>query len=144
MKKIAVLLGLVMVIFFGQCVSKKANQTALDKNINEEDLVVIENDSLEYKIIIFEPGFNSWLNGTARPRDYYNQSFLEQRNMIWVQMYNMRVGQPLQYNPDLYPFTIEYRSDIDYGYEVNYLLYNYFVFFQLHYNQKLGTFIPRI
>ena len=35
------------------------------------DTIKIANDSLEYKIIILEVGFNSWL-ATQRPRGYYN------------------------------------------------------------------------
>ena len=135
---------IMMVFIFGKCVSKKENLKNSTGIENEEDLIVLENDSLSYKVIIFEPGFNAWLSSTARPRNYYSQSFLEQRNKIWVQEYNLRVNQPMLYKASLYPFAIEYRSDIDYGYEVNYLLYNYFIFFQNQYNQKLGTFIPRI
>jgi hypothetical protein len=132
-----------MALFLTQCVVQKGENSKA-KIVDEKDLIVLENDSLEYKVVIFEPGFNAWLSGTARPRNYYSQAFLEQRNKIWVQEYNLRVLQPMLYKPDLYPFAIEYRSDIDYGYEVNYLLYHYFIFFQNQYNQKLGTFIPRI
>ncbi len=39
---------------------------------------------------------------------------------------------------------IDYQQGIDYGYEVNYVLYNYFIYFQLTYNQRLGPFVPRI
>ncbi len=145
MKKIIPFIVLMLMVFlFGQCVSKKESFKKTPDIANEEDLIVLENDSLSYKVIIFEPGFNAWLSSTARPRDYYSQSFLEQRNRIWVQEYNLRVNQPMRFKPDLYPFAIEYRSDIDYGYEVNYLLYNYFIFFQNQYKQKLVTFIPRI
>ncbi len=35
---------------------------------------------------------------------------------------------------------IDYNPQIDYGYEVNYLLYNYFLFFQREYDQQLGPF----
>jgi hypothetical protein len=40
--------------------------------------------------------------------------------------------------------TINYETNINYGYEVNYMLYNYLVYFQLKNNQKLGGFSPRI
>ncbi|MGO2102488.1 MAG: DUF6146 family protein, partial [Psychroflexus halocasei] len=32
---------------------------------------------------------------------------------------------------------IDYQPHIDYGYEVNYMLYHYFLFFEQKYNQKL-------
>ena len=36
------------------------------------------------------------------------------------------------------------QQGIDYGYDVNYKLYNYFIYFQLTYKQQLTGFIPRI
>jgi hypothetical protein len=110
----------------------------------KSDSVKITSDETDYEIIIIEPGFNSWLNGTARPRGYYSQQFLEQRNAILVQNWNLRHYQPGQYDPNLYIQPIDYDPRTDYGYEVNYLLYNYMVYFQLKYKQQLSSFIPRI
>ena len=69
---------------------------------------------------------------------------MENRNAIWVIEWNQRVLQPQRFDPNLYELTINYDSTIDYGYEVNYKLYNYFIYFQRKYNQRLGTFNPRI
>jgi len=114
------------------------------ENVPEEDIVRIENDKLEYEIIIIEPGFNAWLNSIARPEGYYSQNYLETRNTQWVLAWNQRVMQPFQFDPNLYQLQIDYQPQIDYGYEVNYKLFNYFIYFQQTYNQRLGTFIPRI
>lgn len=114
------------------------------ENVPEEDIVRIENDELEYEIIIIEPGFNAWLNSIARPEGYYSQNYLETRNTQWVLAWNQRVMQPFQFDPNLYQLQIDYQPQIDYGYEVNYKLFNYFIYFQQTYNQRLGTFIPRI
>jgi hypothetical protein len=113
-------------------------------NSKAEDTVVIRSDKTEYEIIIIEPGFNAWLQNIARPPGYYSQRFLENRNYIWVTEWNNRVFQPNLYNPNLYELQIDYRKNIDYGYEVNYKLYNYFIYFQRRYNQRLGTFLPRL
>ncbi|MFC4721955.1 DUF6146 family protein [Geojedonia litorea] len=110
----------------------------------EQDTVRIVNDDLEYEIIIIEPGFNAWLQSMARPEGYYSQSFLESRNRVYVQAWNQRVQQPFNYNPNLYEMQIDYQPFIDYGYDVNYKLYNYFIYFQLTYKQRLSSFIPRI
>ena len=106
---------------------------------SENDTVRIANDSLEYEIIIIEPGFNLFINSYARPRGYHSQSYLESKNQFLVTEYNQRVRQPFRYNPDLYINEINYEPNIDYGYEVNYLLYNYFVFFSRHYNQRFSV-----
>lgn len=113
-------------------------------NIPEEDIVKIANDEVEYEITIIEPGFNAWLASMARPEGYYSQSFMESRNMIYVQEWNSRVLQPDRFDPNLYEMRIDYQSNIDYGYDVNYKLYNYFIYFQLTHNQRLSTIIPRI
>lgn len=108
------------------------------------DTIAISSDKTEYEILIIEPGFNTWLNSIAKPRNYYSQSFFENRNWIMVNEWNQRVLQPNIYNRNLYELQIDYKPNIDYGYEVNYKLYNYFIYFQRKYNQRLGPFIPRI
>ncbi len=113
-------------------------------SVKKSDTVTIANDSVEYEITIIDPGFSIWLNSIAQPRGYYSQQFMESRNDIYVLNWNQRAMQPLQYNPDLYEMQIDYDPRIDYGYEVNYQLYNYFLYFQRKYNQRLGPFFPRI
>lgn len=111
---------------------------------SNNDTVRISNKEVEYEIIIIEPGFNTWVITTARPKGYYSQSFLENRNRLLVTEWNSRVIQPQRFDPNLYEMQINYDTNIDYGYEVNYLLYNYFLYFQLKYNQRLSSFLPRI
>lgn len=108
------------------------------------DTVRIANDEIEYEVIIIDPGFNSFLYGQARPRGYYSESFLEQRNRIYANEWNIRARQPSRYDSNLYEMQIDYDSNIHYGYEVNYLIYNYFIYFQIHYKQQLSGFAPRI
>ena len=103
--------------------------------ITKNDTIRIANDSLEYEIMIIEPGFDSWLISQP-PRGFYGQSFLESKNRSFVSEYNNRVLQPARYSHNLYGEQINYDPTVDYGYEVNYLLYNYFVYFQDKYNQK--------
>jgi len=110
----------------------------------ERDTVTIADDESDYEIVIIEPGFQTWLSSVARPEGYYSQSFLENRNQILVTNWNQRVLEPLRYDPMLYEMQINYDPGVDYGYDVNYKLYNYFIYFQRKYNQRLGPFLPRI
>lgn len=138
---------LLIVIAIAACNTGKIAYVSEESDIFNEksdDTVAISNDSLEYEIIIIEPGFDTWLNSVARPEGYYSQNFLENRNWIYVINWNQRVLAPFRYNPDLYTMQIDYDANIDYGYEVNYKLYNYFIYFQRKYNQRLAGFIPRI
>lgn len=112
-------------------------------NQTGQDTVSIASEETEYEILIIEPGYNIWLSRIARPRNYYSQSFMENRNQLYVLEWNRRVLSPQQYRGD-YVLQIDYDTKIDYGYEVNYKLYNYFIYFQRKYNQRLGPFLPRI
>lgn len=125
------------------CGSHQSVSTNTD-HIPEEDIVTIANEEIEYEITIIEPGFNAWLASMARPEGYYSQSFMESRNKIYVMEWNSRVLQANRFDPNLYEMRIDYQPDIDYGYEVNYKLYNYFIYFQMTYDQQLSTIVPRI
>ena len=137
----------VIILFTLSCNTPKSTSNYKEESLlalKENDTVSIKNEDLEYEIIIIEPGFNFWLASRAQPKGFYSQSFLENRNLIYVNEWNYRVLQPQQFDPNLYELQIDYRPNIDYGYDVNYQLYNYFIYFQLHYKQRLGPFEPRI
>lgn len=125
------------------CHASQGSQTFSDTTQSNQDTIRIANEELEYEIIIFDPGFNAWLMSNARPRGYYSQSYLEARNRVWVLEWNLRANLPLQHR-NLYEMRIDYDSNTNYGYEVNYLLFNYLVYFQQKNNVKLGGFAPRI
>lgn len=108
-------------------------------DVAANDTIRIANDSLEYEIIIIEPGFSTFLNSIARPEGYYSQSFLENKNKFLVADYNQRVQQPFRYDPEIYAQQIEYDPRIDYGYEVNYKLYYWFVYLTRQYNQRFSV-----
>ncbi|MFP2994647.1 DUF6146 family protein [Spongiivirga sp. MCCC 1A20706] len=146
MKQLLIICGILC--FIVAC-SSTSNINTSPTNKNEftnkgNDTVTISSDKTEYEIIIIEPGFNYWLQSIARPAGYYSQQFLESRNQIYVTEWNLRVLQPQRFNPNLYELRINYDPNIDYGYEVNYKLYNYFIFFQRRYNQRLSGFLPRV
>ncbi|MBG6129339.1 hypothetical protein IWQ47_001358 [Aquimarina sp. EL_43] len=126
---------LIIGIFIYSCSTTKNRKMDVATTDTASDTIRIANDSLEYEIIIIEPGFNSWLI-TQRPRGFYSETFLETRNRIYVTEYNQRVMQPQRFDPNLYLQQINYDPVIHYGYEVNYLLYNYFLYFEQQYRQR--------
>ena len=140
MKKLLFAITLLLLII--GCNSSKNTNTQFNKSPSAlNDTVRIANDSLEYEVIIIDNGFSSWLASRAQPRNYYSQSYLENKNMLYVMEWNSRVLQPQRYG-DLYLMRIDYSSNINYGYEVNYLIYNYFIYFQNTNKQKLGGYVP--
>lgn len=122
--------------------AKTSVNEPVNNNVAVNDTVRIANDSLEYEVIIIDNGFSTWLASRALPRNYYSQSYLENKNQQYVTEWNNRVLQPQRYNPNLYEMTINYSPSINYGYEVNYLIYNYMIYFQNTYKQKLGGYVP--
>lgn len=143
MKRSIVLLfsGLLILVACNASQNKKKIE---EKSKLESDTIRIANKEIEYEVLIIDVGFSSWFNSNAKPRNYYSQSYLESRNRVWVLEWNRRAMLSSQYDPNLYEMAINYETNINYGYEVNYMLYNYLVYFQLKNNQKLGGFSPRI
>ncbi|MDA9245343.1 DUF6146 family protein, partial [Polaribacter sp.] len=62
----------------------------------------------------------------------------EARNHVWVSIWNQRVQNTPQFRQDVYENNIAYLPTVDYGYEVNYKLFNYFLFAQRKYKMTLG------
>ncbi|WAC02357.1 DUF6146 family protein [Lacinutrix neustonica] len=141
-----ILAACILTIAFG-CHSAKdtAEQNPIEKpEAQVGDTLKISSDKLEYDIIIIEPGFNTWLTSMAKPKEFYTQSYLEDKNSRYVQAWNSAVLQPTRFNSNLYELQINYKDDIDYGYDVNYKLFNYFIYFQNTYNQNLlGGRVPQ-
>lgn len=128
-----VLITVILSFVFYGC----ASTSVKNKSTVKEEPVVIANDSLEYEIIIIDPGFTTYLNSIARPVGFYSQSYLENKNRFYVTAWNRRVGNPGVFNPNIYENIIDYNIHIDYGYEVNYKLFNYFEFVQGKYRMVL-------
>lgn len=133
----------IFILTIAACSTASKNVAVADNPVKKgNDTVRIANDSLEYEVIIIDNGFNTWLASRAYPRNYLSLSYLENKNYLYVTEWNNRVLQPQRYNPNLYEMTIDYRRDIHYGYEVNYLIYNYMIYFQNTYKQKLWGYVP--
>lgn len=142
--KMKILLPLILfILMLIGCTSMQRNTMQIDNSFKPSDTIKISNEELDYEVIIIDPGFSSWLYSTARPRGYYSENFMQTRNRMYVQEWNNRVLQPSKYDSNLYEMQINYDLSISYGYEVNYLIFNYFNYFQITYKQQLGPFVPR-
>lgn len=134
-------------VFLYSCGVTSTNDPINNRAKEKEKPVVIANDSLEYEIIIFDIGFNTWLNSIAQPIGYYSQAYMENLNKIYVTNWNNRVLNPAQYDGNIYNNIINYEFGTDYGLEVNYKLFNYFLFAQQKYKMRLDNGVgpsPRV
>lgn len=142
MKNSFYILTFILCIIIG-CNTTKSTIRSTDRPLaTQNDTIRIANDELQYEVIIIDPGFSTWLVTRAFPRSYHSQSYLENKNIFYVNEWNNRVLQPQRYNTNLYEMTIDYQPNIDYGYEVNYLIYNYMIYFQNTYKQNLYGYVP--
>ena len=114
---------------------KTVKETAV-KKVDKEEVVVIANDSLEYEIIVIDQGFTTYLLSVAKPRWYYSEEYYKIKNSFYVTEWNIRVREPFRHSATIYEQQIEYDANIDYGLEVNYMLYNYFKFVEYKYKVR--------
>ena len=138
MKKYYIIVVALFVLI--SCGTKKP--ATFDTTTFKSDTIRIANDALEYEVLIIDVGFSGWLASYAKPRNYHSQNYMEQRNKIWVNQWNQNVLSGRR--ADLFEMSINYEANIDYGYEVNYLIYNYLTYFQLTNNIQLGGFKARL
>ncbi|MCF8226865.1 MAG: DUF6146 family protein [Bacteroidales bacterium] len=99
------------------------------------DSTGMASDSVEYQLIVFDPGYETYL--LSQPQmEYYSQEYYEFWNHRYVTEWNLRHSQSLLYG-DIYETYIDYNRNTDYGLELNYRLYYYFRFFEQEYGVDL-------
>jgi hypothetical protein len=64
---------------------------------------------------------------------------MEARNSVWVTGWSIRAQNPNRYAANIYESSIDYQPQINYGYEVNDTLFNYFLFAQRKYKINLSS-----
>ena len=135
--------SLLIIFILASCHFDKniASKAKTPDSKNSKEVVRIANDSLEYEVIIMDSGFGSWLASRAKPRGFYSESYLENKNQMYVSEWNSRFLQGERYH-NLYEMRIDYDRNIHYGYEVNYLIYNYMIYFQIANKLQLRGFVP--
>jgi hypothetical protein len=121
--KRAVFIGLVFLVAFQVNGFGQKNK---NKVLVKPDTVTV--DSVEYELIVLDPGFDSWL-ATKPPVNFYSKEYYELKNKLYVTEWNYRYENPARYGSQ-YETRIDYDMFTDYGLDLNYRLYYYFLFFE--------------
>jgi Family of unknown function (DUF6146) len=101
------------------------SQKRRDRYKVKADTVTV--DSLEYKLIVLDPGFDAWL-ATKPSKEFYSKEYYAQKNRLYVSEWNYRY---MTYRDiGRYETYIDYNSNTDYGLDLNYKLYYYFKYFE--------------
>ena len=107
--------------------AKQEHSIAFEK-VAEED---------EYDLVVFDTQYDLFLRTQAKPMNFYSESYYRTKNQRYVNEWNYRSSQPMQYNSDIYTFRIDYDSSIPYGLNLEYKLYNFFKFIEWKYKVNL-------
>jgi hypothetical protein len=100
-------------------------QKKRERNIVKADTIAV--DSIQYELIVYDPGFDTWL-ATRPSREFYSKEYYELKNRFYVSEWNYRYTT--SQNTDLFGWYIDYDNNIDYGLDLNYKLYYYFRYFE--------------
>jgi len=112
---------LVILLFLAAC----AGNIKLSK-IDIKDQETELKDSVEYELIIFDPGFETWFLTHSRPVWYHSLEYYENWNKQYVVAWNSKTMSP-RYSK-YFESAIDYDPFIDYGLELNHKLFYYFMY----------------
>jgi hypothetical protein len=128
MTKAGYILIIILMFFYADGFS----QSKKEKHKHVADTVSV--DSIEYELIILDPGFESWLL-TKPSKQYYSKEYYEYKNRLYVAEWNYRYSTIKNHGE--YDSYIDYEPEIDYGLDLNYELYYYFKYFEETHGTKL-------
>ena len=96
-----------------------------------------EEEEEKWEVIVFDPGYETFLVSRARPMNMFSDSYLKSRNQMLVSEWNSRYLSGR--NRDIYEVQIDYDSTEDYGLEFNYRLYQFFAYVSSRYGVKFDS-----
>lgn len=123
MKKFLILLAAVSLII--SCSGPKG-VVKIEPNDNKvaEKGSSSKEDSVEYELIVFDTGFESWYILQDSPARYRSQQYYEGWNQQYVTAWNYYARQPGR--GSFFQSIIGYEPFVDYGFELNHKLFYYF------------------
>lgn len=92
----------------------------IEPNENE----TAQEDSVEYELIVFDTGFETWYMLQNSPVRYRSQQYYESWNRQYVSQWNYLATQPRRRS--FFQSIIGYEPGVDYGFELNHKLFYYF------------------
>ena len=128
-----------LTVIITSCGSKNNQNTYSD--YKTLDFETVSSDSIEYQIIIDDIGYESFLM-MQKPIDFYSKKYYENWNRYYVVDWNSKVQSSIYHSSryqDVFDIYINYDYTVDYGTEVNYKLYYYFLFIESKYRLKFNT-----
>lgn len=116
---------ILILVFLVEMQTVGFSQKQTDRVKSKADTISV--DSLEYRIIVLDPGFETWLQSKP-PMNFYSNDYYVQKNRFYVAEWNLRFMTAN--NNGLYDNYIDYNPDTNYGLDINYRLYYFFRYFE--------------
>ena len=133
--------GLAALMLLWSCASAvKTAKTTDSQVLRLEKAASTPSDTIEYELIIFDPGFESWFLSNRKPEWYYSQDYLETWNYQYVVAWNIKVRDriyQLTHPDNPFELEIDYSPHLDYGLDLNYRLYHYFRYIEASWGRIL-------
>jgi len=123
-----------LLVFGGTCCSPWQNTGSENDEPNMFMGQVAEN---EYEVQIIDHGFKKWFTANARPVNFYTQEYYELINDRYARAWNEKVASK-RFGSINSPFQsrIDYDPTIDYGLEIDYILFYYFKYIEHRYGHQ--------
>ena len=83
-----------------------------------------QEDSVEYELLVFDSGFETWYMLQNSPARYRSQQYYENWNRQYVSQWNYLATQPRRRS--FFQSIVGYEPGVDYGFELNHKLFYYF------------------
>lgn len=106
---------------------------AQEKSQENSGIEVNANDSIEYELLVFDAGFETYLVTVPYSKEFYSNKYYKHWNILYCAEWNRRHQNPLRYG-DFYETSIDYDPSIEYGIDFNFKLYQYFQFVESEYD----------
>ncbi len=129
-------LSIIIVLFIAVASCKSVQNNTGSTTDHSTKVKIEESDSVEYELIVFDPTFETYIQTLPYPMDYYSEDYYKSWNMRYVEVWNYRHSNPLQFG-DFYDTIIYYDAQTDYGVDLNFRLYHYFLFIEKRYGITL-------
>jgi len=105
----------------------------IDEEHNNIELIEVQDDKPEYELIIFDIGFDSWFITRNTISMAHSNSYYQNWNYQYATEWNNRYYKGDQY----FESRIDYDPHQEYDLELNYTLYNYFMYVEDKLNTQL-------
>ena len=144
-KQLIKYIGAITIVLFiiSSCGSNKAQKDDDKTEYSTLKFDEVSDDSLEYDIYIDDIGYETFLI-MQKPMNFYSQRYYENWNRYYVTDWNIKVQTSIYHSAkyqNVFDMYIDYDPTIDYGMEVNYKLYYYFMFVEKRYGVRFK--VPR-